>query len=430
MSFEFIVLSCLTGTIWFVAMLGLWSRSRGLTIGHPLLWVGLFFLYYFVLGPLSFFTFKEDALWVSDYASWADNGAMLGATASAMILFGACCGHSFKIIAPSHLGQPSVTPNAAIRAIALAWYVAGLTAVGIFFLAVPLDDRVARGAGGFGILFNCVNWLIAATLLYTAFSRNTWTIVTIVTLTLVIVTFMGIRFRIVLFLAGVLIILVLQRRVSLTLPRMVLGVSTIALLMGLLALGRTYRAGVDIEAYEEVTLESVVSRALDESSTFFVLSEVVRHVDQDEGYRPLHFVSYLFVLPIPRSIWPDKPLPEFQGVISAALGGAGHDAMALGAMMPMIGEWYLAGGVIGVIACSFIFGLLASWISRNYRTVTPGVGTVWLSLLSPFLFYALSRGYLAQVAIDLLYLSLPPITALHVLKKRSANYQNELNHHG
>lgn len=126
-------------------------------------------------------------------------------------------------------------------------------------------------------------------------------------------------------------------------------------------------------------------------------------------------VGSLVVL-IPRAIWPGKPDPQVHEIINILYG---NRAMLNGVAYPNLGEYYVEFGVIGIIVCMFILGLLCRY-ARNLYMKRQGLSLslVLYSLIYGALFQIIIRGYMPQNFTMMLFL-LAPVVIIAVLNKRT-----------
>lgn len=103
--------------------------------------------------------------------------------------------------------------------------------------------------------------------------------------------------------------------------------------------------------------------------------------------------SYLeiFVLPIPRAIWEDKPvgrMPELQGNFFDT---------RIGASFPEYGEMYANFGLTGVAVGCLLFGALLQYTWVRFSRTDDLVAALWLSSIIPVLLLLFTRNYAAGI---------------------------------
>lgn len=99
---------------------------------------------------------------------------------------------------------------------------------------------------------------------------------------------------------------------------------------------------------------------------------------------------------VPRYLWPGKPeiAPEIE-VLTTVIGAS--EAVFLGAAVPFFGGCYMIYGHASVLVISFLLGALIKTLWKSailHRREAAAMGL--FSMLAPFLYGVLSRGYFAQ----------------------------------
>lgn len=91
---------------------------------------------------------------------------------------------------------------------------------------------------------------------------------------------------------------------------------------------------------------------------FLRLAQAIEIVPAEHPYVYLQQIVYVLVRPIPRLFWPGKPTdPGFD--LSSIVGGQGASLS-----MSMIGESYIAFGLVGVVLAGIVFGLLCTLVNE------------------------------------------------------------------
>ncbi|WP_331878965.1 hypothetical protein [Longimicrobium sp.] len=157
----------------------------------------------------------------------------------------------------------------------------------------------------------------------------------------------------------------------------------------------------------------VVQGGLSDTRVFETFGAVMQVVPQHVDYVGFDPLAYLFILPIPRFLWPEKPLPMWLYDIGGSIGTA--ESANLGAAVPHFGEYYFMFGWPGMALGSFLFGMGVRWLWRWYQA---DPGDPWRQLLlainTGFLFQAVIRGYLAQVFQEWCFIVLPAIVIMRM----------------
>lgn len=278
-----------------------------------------------------------------------------------------------------------VATLASLLSAAAAWYqVGGLSNVMLFF------GRVKVALDGYHYLTLGVHFLRAAILVawaYSILSRRfpRWIIWGQVALYTAIMVALGGRNQIV----GLwLSMFIMQLLLSPSTLEYFRGMSKTRILStGLLVIGfsvlllivvRGFRTSYDTST---TGLGLAILQNIGESLTTFVTS-IMREFDQMEvfatviGITPIQIPfwngqSYLdlLTLPVPRSLWPDKPIPA-RLILGQLI--RGHD---IGIPVTMIGEFYINFGIFGIVTGMSLFGVLCrsldrwAYMFRDYPTV-------------------------------------------------------------
>lgn len=97
---------------------------------------------------------------------------------------------------------------------------------------------------------------------------------------------------------------------------------------------------------------------------------------------------YLFVLFVPRILWPGKPDNPVRDMIEHSLGSL---ARMNGRAVSNIGEYYANFGIIGIIVLMFLFGFIVSHLKKLYEQPTED-SLIMYSVLFPLMFQWAARG--------------------------------------
>lgn len=124
-------------------------------------------------------------------------------------------------------------------------------------------------------------------------------------------------------------------------------------------------------------------------------SMVTRYPSQYDYMMGITFL-YSLVIMIPRALWPSKPDNPVRDMIEHSLS---KTARISGTAVANIGEYYANFGVIGIIACMFIFGRITSWLKlmifdydKRWDTRQRTDMLVMYSIMFPLLFQWIARG--------------------------------------
>ncbi len=114
---------------------------------------------------------------------------------------------------------------------------------------------------------------------------------------------------------------------------------------------------------------------------FLRLAQIIQIIPKDHPHVGFDWLWYIVVRPVPRILWPGKPidpgfsLPEFLGYKGVSYS------------MSSIGEWYMAFGWWGVAGGGLLFGILARWWTQLFdQSETPtGIAVYGMGLMALFL---------------------------------------------
>ena len=116
-------------------------------------------------------------------------------------------------------------------------------------------------------------------------------------------------------------------------------------------------------------------------------------------------IFYSLVLLIPRALFPAKPSPAVHEIVGLGFGG---QAVVNGVAYPSLGEYYIEFGVVGVVVCMWLFGIIGRHLKNCYLfTEGKSMAVLAYSIVYPALFSFVIRGYMPQNFSMILFLLLP-----------------------
>jgi len=139
---------------------------------------------------------------------------------------------------------------------------------------------------------------------------------------------------------------------------------------------------------EGLTIETLLSPFDSDLTTYTTFYGEVMAYPENAPYVWGQTFIYVFILAIPRAIWPGKPDNPIRDLTENALGA---QARANGRAVANIGEAYMNFGAIGVIAVMFLFGYIASRTKELYKKPTED-RLIMYSVLFPLFFQWVARG--------------------------------------
>ncbi|MCT0229499.1 hypothetical protein KQ306_01300 [Synechococcus sp. CS-1324] len=282
------------------------------------------------------------------------------------------------------------------RAIALLNPVAGIN---------PLVGWDEGGAdiGAFANYFNyAVNFLIPGiALMFTAWmtSKRDPTQVFLWLLGAIgIYTSLGFRYRLVILLIPIILLwyMLRQRRPN---PIVILAIAAAAILVaGVVGASRQYGLGLDPTKLQGKGLYDFFTNALGETNVFFTTAGVMKITPSESPFVGLDPLIATVLFPIPRVLLPGKPGNEYiSNVTSILYGGAKY---ASGTAILNFAEYYLMFGWLSLVAGGLFMGWLVRclWNWFLMRLHEPFAYVIYV-ISASFLYVAISRGYLPQVAL-------------------------------
>jgi oligosaccharide repeat unit polymerase len=133
----------------------------------------------------------------------------------------------------------------------------------------------------------------------------------------------------------------------------VLAVSAVALLIALEIMLEYRGGGLGIISERSDYDPLLEHQAVRIDNNFYTLCKTIEFIPRYYPHTYLDYVIFIIVRPVPRVFWPDKPLDMGFNLVSA-LGLSG-----LSLSMSVIGELYMAAGLIGIILGGLLYGRIA-----------------------------------------------------------------------
>jgi hypothetical protein len=391
------------------------------------------YLVYFVVAPLV--RFAMDDLWFLGYDFERDYlGGLLGVMLAVASMW---LGYSLPVgpsPAPADQPAPAEAVEAAPTVRRLAWGLvlgafAGMAlwskvggrSLATFFLPGVLGSTEGGNEGtNVAYFFLTIEWFIPALLLLLATGGLRGRVRAAAALALVTVVYVSIGFRyriVVLWLAvGLFAYLRVGRRPKIA--QLAVPFSIVFLFSGWLAQVRLFfRSGGALGDLGFRTGDTLLA-GLSDTRIFETFIALTRYVPRFAGFAGLDPLLYVFILPLPRALWPDKPQPEWADIIRNATGSA--EAATAGAAVPHFGEYYIAFGWPGVILGMLAFGAAAKWLWRWFQAAPRDPWRqVIFALNSALIFQVIIRGYLAQIVQEWCFIVLPAIAITSFARRRA-----------
>ncbi|HEY0022670.1 MAG TPA: hypothetical protein VGB24_07155 [Longimicrobium sp.] len=392
---------------------------------EPMVLVTGLYLLYFVVGPLVRFS-MDDMVFVGYDFEQVYAGALLAVLVVAGSLW---AGYAVPVgprpgsmVAHRRSWDPEAARRLGWGLVVLAlvfmllWARIAGRSLGTFFLPGLFGSM---GGGGDGpdipYLFLAIEWFTPALLVLVIAGalRGPWSRAAAILLITIVYVSIGFRYRVVILWIAFSMLLYLKAGKRPRLAVLVPAVMGAFLFVGWLAWARLFFRSGGANGGLSFQLGDVVQGALSDTRVFETFGAVMQVVPQHVDYVGFDPLGYLIILPIPRFLWPEKPLPMWLYDIGGSIGTA--ESVNLGAAVPHFGEYYFMFGWPGMALGSFLFGMGVRWLWRWYQA---DPGDSWRQLLlainTGFLFQAVIRGYLAQVFQEWCFIVLPAIVIMRM----------------
>lgn len=400
---------------------------------EPAVIVATVYFVYFVFAPLARFA-TDDLTFIGRNFEPDYLRALVAALVAALALW---LGYAVPVgpePAPAD-ARPPVTSAAALRrGRQLGWM---LLVAAVFCLVVwarlagrslltfflPGVFHAADEGGGTDIayLFLAIEWFIPALVLIMAgggLQRTSRRVAAVLVVTVVYVS-IGFRYRIALLWLATAMLTYIQRGQRPRVLRLVVPGAVAFVASGWLTGARLYFRTAGALGTLRFDLRGAVLGGLSDTRIFETFAAVLSTIPRYISYSGPTPFTYVLLLPIPRFIWSEKPLPTSLADVAASVGTA--EAPGGGLFVPHFGEYYLAFGWPGIAVGAFLFGMGAKWLWRWYRAAPQDPWRQTLFVLNnALLFQAIIRGYTPQIVMEWCFLVLPAIVMTRSARRRSA----------
>ncbi|MCF7702177.1 O-antigen polymerase [Loktanella sp. M215] len=380
----------------------LFGRFHGFRILEPATWYLFFHYILFAFRPVVLFTvgYHGNYSYMAMHPDVADSALTFLITNVALLAFLLGCVLPGRPTLPAISEKPNTLEVQTFFIAALLF--APLYLYSIYYgISNPLTETNATssgnimidpetgkkifvtGSGYFYVLKNCFPGLVIAHIVL--FRPNIWNMsAVIVFLTSAILEGRG-RFIIIYFLLGLIIYYFQRPKVSQTTKVAVLSSFTVLALV-LISLGGLYRQVVrslgDI-TWSDFDVVDFINRTPMGDSQEFGMFEFLSYIakyypDHDYGYS--FFTQYLevFTKPIPRALWPGKPVGSPIQLVDLDYFGNFQ-----GLTQSMVGAGWLSFGLLGVFLLAFVSGFMMQrffrFAARNWQD--PSIRSIYIVAL-------------------------------------------------
>lgn len=246
-----------------------------------------------------------------------------------------------------------------------------------------------------------------------------WFII-IFTISLILYIIEGFRYRILILFVGLVTFIYIYGLKKIKLWQVIVALPLVFVVyyaMGLIEKTRSYGQGINIERLKDYQDEYRAAAELESASeNYWVLECSARVMSIYKDKERIYFepLTTALLMPIPRSLFPEKPKGEYLRKTTVK---AGYP-ISQGRAFMNITEAYLAFGTFGVILNGFLIGLLCKLFWSNFLFNHRKIGSgILLSIFNGFLFVVISRGYLAQQLTVFVYFVIMPFWITMLFKK-------------
>lgn len=190
------------------------------------------------------------------------------------------------------------------------------------------------------------------------------------------------------------------------------GSSVIIALLALIALfafmqvartGIRTGSGIDMAGVSLDELLNPFYAEIDDFKSFYALLGTVP--SKHDFLYGSQMIGYSLVLLVPRAIFPAKPYPSIYDLVYLSLG---DQAVLNGNAYPAIGEYYVEFGIVGVVVCMWLLGVISRRLTGCYLySKGKSLAMLAYAIVYPSLFSFVIRGYMPQNFTMVLFLLMP-----------------------
>ena len=427
-----IALAIVVGFLTLAPMFVRWYQGR-FDLFEPVTLVSFIYFVYFSFAPILRLLTYDLVLWERSFETGYIRafGAVIVATifmwAGYMLPLGRRLGT--RCMPPLHLSDVGVRvlrrwgwalTVGAIAGLVLWTKISGNSLTRFFLPGIVVTQQEGAGDGtDVGYLFSMIEWFVSGFLLLwvsRGFRNRPLQLLHWLLLVIVFVS-SAFRFRLFIFLVASLMLFYLRRRARPGVP-MLLGSGAVLLFAaGWVSLMRVYFFSYGTVGTASPTIAMILKSALKDTWIFVTLAAVMEAIPRYINYVYADPLVYILILPVPRFLWPDKPSPEWLGLIGQAIGT--RSSGIAGAAVPHFGEFYMAFGWAGIAVSMLLFGIYirALWAFYQADPDDPGRQVIF-AIHNIWLFQVIIRGYIPQTVKEFCLFVLPAILALTFARRQ------------
>lgn len=164
---------------------------------------------------------------------------------------------------------------------------------------------------------------------------------------------------------------------------------------------------IELKAEDRSFFEAMFSN----TRNFYSFSSLIKYMDEGKGrydYGETMFLNIAYRF-IPSTFFPENTKPRPFGVEESAKSWGNYEGYYAGEAYSNFGEYYQALGLFGIVFFNFVFGSILAFISRKIRSDRSklSINKFALLVLVCSFFQMISRGYLPQYVLILMYMLIP-----------------------
>ncbi len=405
--------------ITFFLTKSLLSKNK-LEIFSPIVFIGLVYLVYTVIGPLIFINI-DMKVFPKHFMRQFYKPAWFGSFLSILSIF---FGYFIYSNGSKIIKQYDNKYNKMFF-IALIINIIGISLYAIAnpsrFIAQlnPFSNSVFSETGEFGGFMNYlnmgINFLIVGNALMllsmkklNLLSSKFWVFILFLLLSLSIYSSLGFRYRILLLFSTLMVAyyLSVQKRPPLTVILIVLPIFIMS--MGIIGIIRNHNKGLNLSKLDRRPNQSYLLTAFKETNIFPISGVIIKAVPEKVDFVGNDILINTIMLPIPRKFYPEKNTDQYiRDPIKVYKELEQIDAHKWAAML-FFSEWYIAYGWYGLIGISFILGFIYRRIWEWTKTnIDNRYAIVVYSISLSFLYFFITRGYLPGALTIFVFTVLP-----------------------
>ncbi len=395
------------------------SKNK-LEIFSPIVFIGLIYLIYTVIGPLIFINI-DMKVFPREFIRQFYEPAWKGSFLSIVSVY---LGYSF-ILKKKRESKPYINKYNKIFIIALT-----INLLGILMYAIanpsrfisqmnPFNASHFAESGEFGGFLNYLNMginflIVGNSMMLLSMKRlnilspKFWTFLIFLVLSLSIYSSLGFRYRILLLFSTLMIsyFLSIKKRPPLILIAVILPVFIMS--MGVIGIIRNHNKGLNLSKLDNKSDANYLLAGFRETNIFPISGVVIKAVPEKVDFVKNDILINTIMLPIPRKFFPDKNTDQYiRDPIKVYPELERIEAHKWAAML-YFSEWYIAYGWYGLMGISFLLGFIYrriwEWTKLN---INNRFAVVVYAVSLSFLYFFITRGYLPGALTIFVFTVLP-----------------------